>query len=246
MVGWMGAPPAYVLATALSLFAVFFLSGLPEGNRSAQPRKHLLHDLREGAAFVVLSPLLRPILITAIVFNTSWFVLQAVFVAYAVHSLGLTATGVGVTLGVYGAGMVVGALMAPRLSERLPFGALITLGPFTALCAAFAMLLTIWIPSGALAALSFFLFGAGPVLWVIATTTLRQVVTPTAMLGRVSALIMTATYGARPIGAAIGALVAARAGVEACLVVSAAGFLIQFIVICISQVPRLRVLPEPA
>ena len=246
MVGWMGAPPAYVLATALSLFAVFFLSGLPEGNRSAQPRKHLLHDLREGAAFVVLSPLLRPILITAIVFNTSWFVLQAVFVAYAVHSLGLTAAGVGVTLGVYGAGMVFGALMAPRLSERLSFGVLIALGPFTALCAAFAMLLTIWVPSGALAALSFFLFGAGPVLWVIATTTLRQVVTPTAMLGRVSALIMTATYGARPIGAAIGALVAARAGVEACLIVSAAGFLIQFIVICLSQVPRLRALPEPA
>jgi predicted MFS family arabinose efflux permease len=207
IVGWTGAPAAYVLATVLSLCAVFFLAGLPETTKSFRPRRRLFHELGEGAAFVASSPFLRPILITAVFFNTSWFVLQAVYVAYAFHSLGLTATGIGITLGVYGAGMVFGALVAPRLSQRLPFGFVIAIGPLAGLMGAILMLLTSWIPSGALAALSFFLFGAGPVLWVIATTTLRQVVTPSAMLGRVSALIMTATYGARPIGAAIGALV---------------------------------------
>jgi MFS family permease len=246
IVGWTGAPAAYVLATVLSLCAVFFLAGLPETTKSFRPRRRLFHELGEGAAFVASSPFLRPILITAVFFNTSWFVLQAVYVAYAFHSLGLTATGIGITLGVYGAGMVFGALVAPRLSQRLPFGFVIAIGPLAGLMGAILMLLTSWIPSGALAALSFFLFGAGPVLWVIATTTLRQVVTPSAMLGRVSALIMTATYGARPIGAAIGALVAAELGVEACLAVATAGFLIQFIVICASQVPRLRALPDAA
>jgi hypothetical protein len=34
---------------------------------------------------------------------------SAVFVPYAVHHLGLSATGVGVVLGMYGVGMVVGA-----------------------------------------------------------------------------------------------------------------------------------------
>ena len=67
------------------------------------------------------------------------------------------------------------------------------------------MLLTLARPSPALAALAFFLFGAGPILWTIATTTLRQAVTPNAMLGRVSAVILTATFGARPVGALIGA-----------------------------------------
>jgi predicted MFS family arabinose efflux permease len=66
------------------------------------------------------------------------------------------------------------------------------------------------------------------------------------MIGRVSALIMTVTFGARPVGALIGASVAARFGAPACLIVSAAGFLIQLVVICISQVPRLKELPEPA
>ncbi|THF54866.1 MFS transporter [Mesorhizobium composti] len=82
-----------------------------------------------------------------------------------------------------------------------------------------------------------------PMLWTISTTTLRQAVTPHSMLGRVSALIMTATAGARPVGAVLGAIVASRFGVEACLMVAAVGFLIQLLAICASRVPSLRELP---
>ncbi len=116
IVGWTGASAAYILATVLSLFAVFFLAGLPEADRSTRARRRLFHELREGAIFVASNALLRPILITAVFFNTSWFVLQAVYVAYGVHNLGLTAAGIGITLGIYGAGMVCGALLAPRLT----------------------------------------------------------------------------------------------------------------------------------
>jgi predicted MFS family arabinose efflux permease len=101
------------------------------------------------------------------------------------------------------------------------------------------MLLTIWVSSPLLAALSFFLIGAGPLLWTISTTTLRQAVTPGEMLGRVSAVIVTATYGARPVGAAIGAFVGGSYGAEACMLVAAVGFLVQALVILTSPVPRL-------
>lgn len=102
------------------------------------------------------------------------------------------------------------------------------------------MLGTLAWPSGLLAGAAFFLFGAGPILWTIATTTLRQAVTPNAMLGRVSAIIVTATFGARPIGAALGALLAARYGTAACLWAMAAGFVVQFGVLFSSPVRRLR------
>ncbi|HEV7305265.1 MFS transporter [Ensifer sp.] len=246
IVALTGASLAYVAATALSVLAVMLLAGLGDPSRSAPTRRRLLHDLAEGARFLAGHPLLRPILVTAVVFNTSWFVLQAVYVAYAIQNLGLSATGVGVTLGIYGAGMMVGALAAPAIARRIPFGAMIVLGPLGGLAAALVMLATIWTPLGILAGLSFFLFGAGPVLWSIATLTLRQAVTPNAMLGRVSAFVTTATFGARPIGAAVGALVATRFGVEACLAVAGLGFLIQFLVIIVSRVPHLRALPETA
>jgi hypothetical protein len=97
------------------------------------------------------------------------------------------------------------------------------------------MMATIWMPVPALAGLSFFLIGVGPIVWVISTTTLRQIVTPERLLGRASA-INIATYGSRPLGAAVGALVGGLYGAETGLVVAAGGFLIQAVVILVSPV----------
>jgi predicted MFS family arabinose efflux permease len=247
LVGWLGASAVFVVATSLSLFAVAMLARLPRSSaQSAAVRRHPVLDLIEGARFVVSHPLLRPLLIVAILFNTAWFVLQAVYAPYAIHQLDLSAAGVGATLGAYGAGMIVGAFGAPALARRLAFGATIVIGPLSGFLASLLMAATIIAPSGLLAGSSFFLFGAGPVVWVITTTSLRQTVTPNAMLGRVSAIIVTATYGARPIGAAIGAAVSGGFGVEACLLISAIGFLAQFLAIAGSAPPRLRTLPEAA
>lgn len=246
LVGWIGVSTAYGLAAGLSILAALLLAGLPRDEAPSGPRRDLLHDLKEGARFVAGHDLLRPILVTAVFFNVSWFVFQAVYVAYAVQNLGLGATEVGVTLGIYGAGMIVGAVLAPHIARQVSFGTLILLGPLAGLCAAAVMLATLWIPSVNLVGTSFFLFGVGPIIWTISTMTLRQAVTPNAMLGRVSALIMTATFGARPLGAAIGASVAAHFGIAACLGLATAGFLVQLLVIAFSQVPRLRDLSEIA
>jgi Arabinose efflux permease len=98
----------------------------------------------------------------AIHFNTASFLLLAVFVPYAVRHLGLSAADVGLTLGMYGVGMVVGALAATRVMQRLAFGTVIGLGPVTGFVAAAVMALTTIAPMPWLAGLSFFLLGAGP------------------------------------------------------------------------------------
>jgi predicted MFS family arabinose efflux permease len=245
LVGWTGASPAFGVAAALSLGAVFLLAGMNEPTRPARPPRHPLHELREGAAFVFRHPLLRPIFATQVVFNTAYFILQAVYVPYAVHRLGLSAAAVGATLAIYGLGMVGGALIAARVMRALPFGTVIAIGPLAGLAAALTMVATIWLPSATLAGLSFLLMGSGPILWVISTTTLRQLVTPPALLGRVSAINATA-WGARPLGAALGALVGGLYGAEICLVVAAIGFLIQALIILLSPVPSLARQPESA
>ena len=243
LVGLMGATPAFAVAAALSAAAVILLAGLAEPPRAAPAARRVSRDVAEGARFVAGHPLLRPVLLTAAVFNTSFFVLQAVYVPYAVHRLGLSATGVGATLASYGAGMVVAALLAPRISRLLAFGTVIAIGPVAGFAAAVVMVLTITTPSLALAALSFLLVGAGPVLWIISSTTLRQSVTPDHLLGRVSAVITTATWGCRPIGSAIGAVIGSAFGAETCIVVAAFGFLIQAAIIIASPVRRLAQQP---
>jgi len=193
--------------------------------------------------FVLRHDLLRPVFITQFIFNTASFLLLAVFVPYAVRHLGLSATGVGTTLAMYGVGMVVGALAATRVMRRIAFGTVIGLGPIAGFAAAGLMALTIFIPSPSLAALSFFLLGAGPILWVISTTTLRQSVTPPSLLGRVSAINIM-SYGARPLGSALGAVVGGFYGAEACLYLAAAIFGAQALVILLSPAVSLARQPD--
>src|ERR1700726_3953258 len=173
LVGWVGAAPAFGFAAALSVIAVVLLSGIYEPTRQPAPRRHPLQDIREGAAFVLHHPLLRPVFVTQFIFNTASFLLLAVFVPYAVRRLGLSATGVGTTLAMYGVGMVAGALVATRVMRRLAFGTVIGLGPVTGFVAAGGVGLTTLVPCPAARGVSFFLLGVGPILWVISTTTLR-------------------------------------------------------------------------
>jgi predicted MFS family arabinose efflux permease len=243
LVGWLGAAPAFGFAAALSVMAVVLLSGIYEPAREPAPRRHPLQDIKEGADFVLHHPLLRPVFITQFIFNTASFLLLAVFVPYAVHHLGLSASGVGTTLAMYGVGMVVGALLATRVMRRLPFGTVIALGPVTGFVAAAVMALTTVVATPLLAGLSFFLLGAGPILWVISTTTLRQSVTPPRLLGRVSAINIM-SYGARPVGAALGAIVGWLYGAEACLYLAVAIFGAQALVILMSPAVALARQPE--
>jgi predicted MFS family arabinose efflux permease len=243
LVGWVGAAPAFGFAAALSVIAVVLLSGIYEPVREAAPRRHPLQDIKEGANFVLHHALLRPVFITQFIFNTGSFLVLAVFVPYAVRRLGLSATGVGTTLAMYGVGMVVGALAATRVMKRLAFGTVIGLGPVTGFVAAIVMAITTFVPAPWLAGLGFFLLGVGPILWVISTTTLRQSVTPPRLLGRVSAINIL-SYGARPLGSALGAIVGGFYGAEACLYLAVAIFGAQALVILVSPAVALSRQPD--
>lgn len=246
LVAWAGPSVAFAAAVALSLYAALLLANLAEPARPPVPVRSIRHDLQEGFAFAWHHALLRPILLTAVAWNVSWFVLQAAYMPYAVHGLGLSGSAVGITLGMFGAGMVTGAILAPRIAAVVSFGMLIALGPLVSVLAAMTMALSLLVPNAALPGAAFFLFGFGPILWTIGQTTLRQAVTPAAMLGRVSALVTMATAGARPIGAALGGVVGGTYGPGACLLLALAGFILQALVILASPVPRLAALPQGA
>jgi MFS family permease len=113
----------------------------------------------------------------------------------------------------------------------------------TGFVAAAVMALTTLLPTPWLAALSFFLLGVGPILWVISTTTLRQSVTPPRLLGRVSAINIM-SYGARPLGSALGAVVGGLYGAETCLYLAVAIFGAQALVILVSPAVSLARQPD--
>jgi MFS family permease len=252
LVGALGGGAVFGIATALSALAVLALLRLraPEPAVLRAPGPGVpLRELADAAAFVWRHPQLRPVLWTALGWNLAWFVLHAALVPHAVRSLGLTAQGVGAVLAVYGVGALAGALLAPRVVHALGFALALRIGPWLSLVAATAMAGTLLWPTPWLAALAMGLFGFGPTIWVVTSTTLRQAVTPPALLARVGAVFLTVNAGARPLGAGLAAALAAWLSMQgrppawaeaACLLLALLGFAVQAVTIlgCVPDQPR--------
>lgn len=246
--GWTS--PAWALAVSALTSAAAGLLLLTPGMRRDLPmqaaRPPIRRALAEGLAVVWRHPLLRAIAACAMAWNFSWFVLMAVFVLFAVNTLGLTPARVGIALGAQGLGMLLAALAAPAIHARLRLGVMIILGPATSLFAAFAIgAATMLRGEAAFASLlsGFFLFGFGPMLWTIGQTSLRQAIVPLRLIGRVSAIQQVATLGMRPLGALVGGAVGERFGLEAAIWLAVSGYGVQLAVILLSQMPALTALP---
>ena len=222
LASWFGASKTFVLGLLLTGFTVLFISLISHHGRVAPSSSstHPLRDVVNGANFVMHDRHLRAVMLVSFIWNTSWFVLQAAFMPIAIRTWGLSTDVVGYCLGCMGLGLLLGSFFSQRLIRFLGFGLSLAFGPVLSVLASSLILLNVQFGGASLPAIGFFLFGFGPVLWVITSNTLRQLVTPAHMLGCVSAMNLTSNWGARPIGGLLGAGLGTYFGETVCLVVS--------------------------
>ena len=90
----------------------------------------------------------------------------------------------------------------------------------------------------------FLLFGLGPMLWTISQNSLRQALVPAQLIGRASAIQQVVSLGMRPLGALLGGWVGGVWGLPAAIWLAALGFVVQLLLVLMSQVPQLKALPE--
>ncbi|TWT14030.1 MFS transporter [Reyranella sp. CPCC 100927] len=235
----------YALAIVAALFAVVWLAGLDRRAIAIPPstRQPILAAIREGAAFVLRQRLLRGIALCAIFWNMAFFALWAIFVPFALKVLALDPRQTGAVQMAYGAGLIVGALSGGALLTRLPPNVTLLFGPGVSAIAGILLLLSVQTHGTILPAIAYFLVGFGPMLWLICQTTVRQLVTPPELLGRVNATIQVAIYGMRPIGALLGGWLSATFGYEVALFTVAVGFAASFSVVLLTPLVRLRTMP---
>jgi predicted MFS family arabinose efflux permease len=249
-IGWLLEERGLVLSllavTALYAVSALCYAGLPpeEKPAAAGPRPDFRRQIAEGLAFVWRQPALRAISLCALLWNVAWFALNTVFVLYAGERLGLGAADIGLAVAGQGIGLLIGSLIAAPLVSRLPVGLSLLIGP---VLSALAIPLMMLAPAGGnLTSLGFlaageFCLGLGPSIWVVSSTSLRQQITPTALMGRVAATLRFATQGMRPVGAALGGAVGVWGGMEATLLCAALLF-----ALCIPPIAFAAVFRRPA
>jgi predicted MFS family arabinose efflux permease len=241
------APAAGFALAALSAAAAAAMAmrlRIPDAPPVARPP--VLAAIREGAAFALGHPLLRGIVLCAVFWNLAFFALLAVAVPFCLDRVGLTPRTTGLAQGAYGVGLILGAALAGRIMARVEPRFVLVLGPAASVAAALLMLLAGRGGGLPAAAGAFFLLGFGPMLWLVCQTSIRQLVTPAPLLGRVAATVQVAIYGVRPLGALSGGWTGAALGLEAALGLVLAGFGLSLAVPLVSALGRLRALPAPA
>ena len=139
-------------------------------------------------------------------------------VLHAQENLLLDELGFGLLLASAAVGGVSGAQLAPRIIYRLGRRASV----LTSVGAVVAGIAVMGAANSLLVAgAGFALFGFAAEIWNIVSVTYRQAATPDAMLGRVMSGFRVIAYGAFPIGAALGGLIASAVSLRAAFFVGA-------------------------
>lgn len=235
---------AFILAFSLSIVSAVFLICLPKEPLIEKSGRNVIQELCDGLIFLIKNKYLMPITITAFVFNLSQYLLLSIFAYYVINNLSFTSFEVGASLSLIGLGMLIGSFLYKIISKKINFGLQLSLGPISAFMASILIFLTLIYSAKILVFVAFFFFGFGPIIWTISTVSLRQLVTPSNMIAKVSSVIMTVTFGARPLGAAIGVYMSANFGVKSCILAVLIGFLIQLIIILFSKPAKLKNLSD--
>jgi predicted MFS family arabinose efflux permease len=250
VMGWLIARGQGLLglAVALALVAVALVlsRGFPPQDAPSPRERRPMVEIREGLAFVAGEPLLRGIVACSLFWNMAAFALAAFFVPYAIRVLGMTTDVIGTAQGLQGAGSMLAALTVGAILARSAPRTILFFGPASSTLAAALLFAAPAIGGFTASAGVYLLLGFGPILWFVCQNTIRQLVTPRGMLGRVGAVIQLAIYGVRSVGALLGGYVAESFGFTTAIWLVVALFALSTLTVPLSALGRLARLPDAA
>lgn len=225
--------PVAILVDAVSFFisALFMLFIRVPEPIITRRQSSVWRDIGEGLRLTLGHPLLRVTLLTSVIFNLFAGILNSQYVLYATRDLHISPLQLG-AIGV--ASSVCGLLMAVlagRLGARFSIGRMIVVATFLIgvgwlvlpLVQGTPQLATLLIAGGASCG------AMGDSLYNVNAVSLRQILTPTALQGRISASSRAITWGVQPLGAIAGGILGITIGLRYTLFLTAGGFLSGFL-----------------
>ena len=203
-------------------------------------------DFRIGLRTVFGHPLVRPVVLSFMVWSISGGFFMATYTLYCLRTLQLSESTFGVIIAMGGVGSLAGALLSRAFVRTLGLGrALLVTSILSTSCALFIPLASGPVVLGIAFLLAHQLLSDGfSVAFVIQAVTLRQTVLPRDVLGRANAAILVCTEGVLPVAALIAGFIAQVAGIHVAVWI---GVLVGLLAPALLWPLRhLQTMPEPA
>jgi MFS family permease len=231
LVQWLSAPVAILFDAVSFLFSALCVGliraqePLPE---RIEQRQSLWRDVAEGLRMVLRHPVLRALAGSAGTFTFFGSFLGALYVLYAIRTLGVPPGAVGLLVAAGGVSAFAGALVAGPVVRR--FGPRVTLGG-SLLAYGFLSLLIPLATGPVLVAVSFLLAAQllGDVaieIYLVNEVSLRQDLIPQRLLGRANASMQVLSKGAGPLGALLAGALGQSLGLRWTLLIGVLGIML--------------------
>jgi MFS family permease len=201
---------------------------------STAPPGGVTASLREGLVWVWQHPVLRWLTVISGVFSLMSLAQMAVLVLFARDVLGLGAMEYGLLLTTGAVGSLATTVAAGRIERALGSSTSLSLGLVAGGCAALVMGFA---NDLAPAIVAMALGGASSMVWNVTQISLRQSCTPDRLVGRVNGVHKLITWGAMPIGALLGGVIASVRGLHAPFLVAGV------VIILIGAATRMLITP---
>jgi MFS family permease len=236
---------ATYVVSALFLGAIATKEPVPE---NAKIRPTLLSDLAQGYSAMAATPVLRPLLFMSIVSPLFGGVFSALYVIFAIKTLGLSPALMGLTVAVGGIGSLAGTAISRRFAAWLGIGRAIVLGfVVSAVSAIFVPLasgpLVLKLASLMVAQ---FVGDSMAVAAMIPAASLRQSLIPRDRLGRAAAFLSVGAGASAVVGALTGGALGSAFGPRVALFASVAGLVVMPVWASTTPLWRLAEIPAAA
>jgi len=243
--GWLvqtlSAPIAMGFDAASFLLSALCLGWIRKPELKPKPlaaQVGVWREIGEGLHLIFHQPTLGALAMSISTLSFFNAALEAVYLLYMTRNLNLTPGLIGIIFGAGSLGFVLGALLPAYLTQRVSLGGTIIGGLLLTAASDFILPLATG-PQELIVTLLIggqICFGLGLTLFNVGQMSLRQMVTPDALQGRMNATINVAIGGAILLGALVGGVLGERLGLRPTLLVAASGELLSVLWLLFSPV----------
>ncbi|MFK5689769.1 MFS transporter [Ornithinimicrobium sp. LYQ92] len=246
MVRWLGSPLTIAVTSICMALSSLFVSRIRHQEQAPDPaaRRPLRTEIREGLAFVLGHPLLRRIVACTGLSNLASSAIFALFVLYALTTLDLAETTLGLVMSLGAVGGLLGAVSSGWFSRLVGEGRAIPVSAVLFGLASFAVPLASVLPTVPTLLVGNLVLSWAVVVYNIAQVSFRQRLCPKPLLGRMNASIRFLVWGPMPIGAFVGGILGQQLGLVPTLWIFAGISMAAAIPVLLSPLRGMRDLPR--